>query len=247
MTQDDLILAECPFCGGAVRWCGEACDDPHTCHQITCDNCHTQFDVNGDTEINISEDMSGTRRLMAARWNRRAHREPVIRELFADDYGRVFINMPNDRIQVRSCDDKEAALAFIESCRPKPISAPVTADFIDQIAFPELPQPISLNRGYDTLDMQQYARRYALESVAACRARMVPEWRPIESAPKDTDALLLFPFWGAIRGHWCDDKYARTSRPYWRHDRERTFGTRETRGNQPTRWMPLPEPMKGGE
>jgi hypothetical protein len=29
----------CPFCGGKVDWCGHDPDEPHSCHQITCNNC----------------------------------------------------------------------------------------------------------------------------------------------------------------------------------------------------------------
>jgi|GEM_PF-2459301 len=67
------------------------------------------------------------------------------------------------------------------------------------------------------------------------------EWQPIETAPKDMDVLLHCPGRGAVRGKWNADQYARVPRPYWSNDRERTFGTRETRDDQPTHWMPLPE------
>lgn len=69
------------------------------------------------------------------------------------------------------------------------------------------------------------------------------DWRPIESAPKDgTTVLLYFPDRGSVCGSWDKDEYARKPAPYWSRDTERIFGVRETRANQPTHWMPLPEP-----
>jgi len=67
------------------------------------------------------------------------------------------------------------------------------------------------------------------------------EWQPIATAPKDADVLLYCPRRGVVRGKWDDCRYARNPKPYWSHDRERIFGTRETRDDQPTHWMPLPE------
>lgn len=77
------------------------------------------------------------------------------------------------------------------------------------------------------------------------RALILQEWQPIETAPKDERILLLFdtPIFTDINvaiGKWKDDRYASNPRPYWTHDRERSVGTRETRKNQPTHWMPLP-------
>lgn len=67
------------------------------------------------------------------------------------------------------------------------------------------------------------------------------EWQLMDSAPKDKDILLFCPNRGVVRGRWEEDKYAKTPRPYWKNDRERSFGTRETRADQPTHWMPLPK------
>ena len=74
-------------------------------------------------------------------------------------------------------------------------------------------------------------------------------WQPIETAPKDAARLLLFipsngESWSQnlfVCGYWCADQYAKKPRPYWTNDRERVFGTRHTRSNQPTHWT-LPEP-----
>lgn len=68
------------------------------------------------------------------------------------------------------------------------------------------------------------------------------EWRPIETAPKDGHILLAFPLRGVIRGIWRSDQDAKKPRPYWSHDCERIFGVNATRNDQPTHWMPLPDP-----
>ena len=68
------------------------------------------------------------------------------------------------------------------------------------------------------------------------------EWQPIDTAPKDMDILLYCQRRGIVRGHWNTDEYGRNPAPYWTHDRERTWGVRETRDDQPTHWMPLPQP-----
>ncbi len=67
------------------------------------------------------------------------------------------------------------------------------------------------------------------------------EWQPIETAPKNQDVLLFCPLRGIVRGVWNWDRYAHNPRPYWSNDRERMLGTRETRADQPTHWMPLPK------
>lgn len=68
------------------------------------------------------------------------------------------------------------------------------------------------------------------------------QWQPIETAPKDADILLSCPRIGVVRGRWQDDQYAKRPRPYWTNDRERLLGIASVRGDQPTHWMPLPEP-----
>lgn len=74
------------------------------------------------------------------------------------------------------------------------------------------------------------------------------KWQPIETAPKDGTRVLLFrPRHGVVCGRWDDDKYAKRVRPYWSNDQERLWGTLETRDNQPTHWMPLPEPPVDGQ
>ena len=69
-------------------------------------------------------------------------------------------------------------------------------------------------------------------------------WQPIESAPKDGTAVLVFPAtWNsrpASFAVWDDDKYAKKPRPYWSRDDD--LGRRTiSRDNPPTHWMLMPE------
>ena len=71
------------------------------------------------------------------------------------------------------------------------------------------------------------------------------EWQPIETAPKDGTAVLVFPpTWGGMSASiaaWDEDVYAKNPRPYWR--RFDTLGRVSlSRDNAPTNWMPLPDP-----
>jgi hypothetical protein len=70
--------------------------------------------------------------------------------------------------------------------------------------------------------------------------------KPIdENTPRDKRILVWIPdrryqpgCWTAAR--WYGDKYATNPKPYW--DAECFIRTREKRLNQPSHWMPLPEP-----
>ena len=71
------------------------------------------------------------------------------------------------------------------------------------------------------------------------------EWRTIDSAPRDGSRIMLYiPRQSAyipaktVVGLWD----VRDIQPYFTNDRERLDGVRITRKNQPTYWMPLPEP-----
>lgn len=76
------------------------------------------------------------------------------------------------------------------------------------------------------------------------------EWQPIETAPKDGMAVLLF--WpsramfgkcGVFPGAWTDDQHATKPKPGWfSHELAAFWGRRAVREGQPTHWMPLPEP-----
>ena len=70
------------------------------------------------------------------------------------------------------------------------------------------------------------------------------EWRPIKTAPKDGTIVLVYP--GTWKGmtaspaRWDEDKFAKRIRPFWY--RIDAFARADSRGNQPTHWMPMPQP-----
>lgn len=70
------------------------------------------------------------------------------------------------------------------------------------------------------------------------------EWQPIETAPKDGTKVLVYT--GTRNGMtaspamWDEDKYAKRIRPFW--SRLDAIGRSDSRGNQPTHWMPMPLP-----
>lgn len=71
------------------------------------------------------------------------------------------------------------------------------------------------------------------------------EWLPIESAPKDGSAVIVWPpTWRGVVScaRWDDDKYAKKPRPYW--NRTDAIRTGDSRDNPPSYWMPLPSPPK---
>ena len=89
--------------------------------------------------------------------------------------------------------------------------------------------------------------RAAVKSLA--KEAEARDWQPIETAPKDGTAVLVYP--ATWNGHsvaiakWESDKYAKKPRPYWSRndDLGRVTISRE---HPPTHWMPLPlSPDKG--
>lgn len=67
------------------------------------------------------------------------------------------------------------------------------------------------------------------------------EWQPIETAPKDRKAILVYcserkntytAIWGKVGGFWNEDG--------WAHFGGNNNGMYE----KPTHWMPLPPPPK---
>ena len=77
------------------------------------------------------------------------------------------------------------------------------------------------------------------------------EWQPISTAPKDGSEVVLFIPGDHNRhvviGSWDDAQYSRRPRPYWTSDGARIWGVRWSRDNQPTHWMPLPQPPQAVE
>lgn len=72
MERCCIQLNKCKFCGSEPRWCGQDNKNPeddHDCHQIHCDSCGVQFDVDCDS-TNIPETLEGVREYVAMIWNR---------------------------------------------------------------------------------------------------------------------------------------------------------------------------------
>ena len=69
------------------------------------------------------------------------------------------------------------------------------------------------------------------------------EWQPIETAPQDGTAVLVYP--GLWSGRTCSiaqfnsDQYAKKPRPYWSRDDDLGKIT-YSREASTTHWMPLP-------
>jgi hypothetical protein len=82
---------------------------------------------------------------------------------------------------------------------------------------------------------------YTLQEAQAMRL-----WQPIETAPKDGTKIMLYcPRLGVCGpGHWEVQRYLRRPKPFWSHWGETIWGIQWLRADQPTHWMPLPEPPK---
>jgi len=89
-------------------------------------------------------------------------------------------------------------------------------------------------------------RAVLAEREACAKAR---DWQPIDTAPKDGTAVLVYPgTWSgrsASIAKWESDKYAKKPRPYWSRDDDlgRVTFSRE---RPPTHWKPLPLPPGKG-
>jgi len=70
------------------------------------------------------------------------------------------------------------------------------------------------------------------------------DWQPIETAPRDGSSVIVFgPAMNKpTLGHWDAERYSRNPKPHW--EWAPYFGVRWNRDNQPTHWMPLPEPPR---
>ena len=74
------------------------------------------------------------------------------------------------------------------------------------------------------------------------------QWQQIETAPKDRAILGFIPYHGteAEKGsvwvmRWNDERFAKTPRPHFEASGW-VWGIRAMREQQPTHWMPLPDP-----
>jgi hypothetical protein len=67
------------------------------------------------------------------------------------------------------------------------------------------------------------------------------DWQPIETAPKDGTAVLVWPpTWiGCIScAKWSEDQHANRPRPFW--SRFDSHSDSDSRSQPPTHWAPLP-------
>ncbi len=81
----------------------------------------------------------------------------------------------------------------------------------------------------------------AIEHFAALVREQPPEWRPIETAPKDGTFVIVWPpTWNGVTScaHWNADEYLKKPQPYW--SRTDDLGRKKSREKPPTHWLPLP-------
>ena len=68
------------------------------------------------------------------------------------------------------------------------------------------------------------------------------QWLPIETAPKDgTEFLAYFGKFPAVTSY-CDEQFHKKPQPHFASENVEHMGVKWMRQNQPTHWMPIPEP-----
>lgn len=67
------------------------------------------------------------------------------------------------------------------------------------------------------------------------------EWQPIETAPKDGTEILVWMGARILLARWDAETYHKRPRPHWSSF---VMGRTWSRDNQPTHWVPLPDPPK---
>jgi hypothetical protein len=75
------------------------------------------------------------------------------------------------------------------------------------------------------------------------RRNEMSEWQSIETAPKDRKILILGKDYVSV-GKWDSNEFAKNPKPHFKSERGYLHGKRWELDNQPTHWMPLPEPPK---
>jgi len=73
----------------------------------------------------------------------------------------------------------------------------------------------------------------------------IMKWEAIEKAPKDRRILLYYPksiFTGIniTCGEWDNDSYSKKPFPHWVNDMRMLYGKVNTKLNQPSHWMEIP-------
>jgi len=81
---------------------------------------------------------------------------------------------------------------------------------------------------------------------AALTVALAAMWRPISEAPKDGSNVLVndtrYPNRTVFIARWNDCRYHTKAKGYWAFTDERVHGVALSRANQPTHFMPLPQP-----
>lgn len=79
------------------------------------------------------------------------------------------------------------------------------------------------------------------ERKAIASSELLGEWRPIETAPKDGTAVLLWAHNLLHNGRCIVAQFIEHDIEYWHVD-DGKFGPYPLRGPPPTHWMPTPNP-----
>ena len=90
----------------------------------------------------------------------------------------------------------------------------------------------------------EWYKRHSNTITAALEAMAEDGWRPIESAPRDGEEILLAELcnngeWERGQAYWC----VRENKWYEQNTHYTDFHDRSW--DTPTHWMPLPQPPKG--
>ena len=86
-------------------------------------------------------------------------------------------------------------------------------------------------------------------SAEYIRADLAPSWKPIETAPRDGTWVILYAPWldnpdPSCPAHDVEFWIARFLKHQWRWFEQDEVCIAQ---DHPTHWMPLPQPLKGGE
>ena len=104
--------------------------------------------------------------------------------------------------------------------------------------------------GFTAADMATAEARGFRDGQAA-QAAVAAGWMPIDTAPKDGSAVLVYPPIWVQRtcsvATYKSDRYAKKPRPYWKRD-DAMGKVGYSRDKPPTHWRPLPPaPSTEGE
>ena len=104
---------------------------------------------------------------------------------------------------------------------------------------------------FTAADMATAAAQGFREGQAAAQAAVAAGWMPIDTAPKDGSAVLVYPPIWVQRtcsvATYKSDRYAKKPRPYWKRD-DAMGKVGYSRDKPPTHWRPLPPaPSTEGE